>query len=179
MSNFEIYLGILISIISLIFYNHGEYLIYYFIFDLFFFKKKIDIIIHHIIVICMFSIHYFLNIHYTDYVKMFQIIILVEISNIFLLLQKIIDKKYSILKNIINLLFIITFFYYRIYYYYIHCILDNSIIVNTMGKYTNNLFYIKIIFMSFYVINLYWALCIIFIIIRKLLKFNKIKFYGY
>ena len=94
MSKIEIYLGIFISIISLIFYNHGEYLIYYFILDLILFKKKVDIIIHHIIVICMFSIHYFLNIYYYDYVKMFQIIILVEISNIFLLLQKIINNKY-------------------------------------------------------------------------------------
>lgn len=166
----EIYIGIAISILSLLFDGVGKYLIYYFALDLLFYNKKIDIIIHHVIVMCMFSIHYFLHFNDEDYNKMFRIIILVEISNVFLLLGQLIDKKYKIPKKIINLLFIITFFYYRIYYYGIHCIPDNAIIMTTMGKYTTNLFYVKLIFMLFYSLNLYWGIIIISKIVQKIIE---------
>ena len=173
--SYEIYIGIAISILALLFDEIGKYLIYYFALDLLFFNKKIDIIIHHVIVMCMFSIHYFLHFNDEDYAKMFRIIILVEISNVFLLLGQLIDKKYKILKQIINILFIATFFYYRIYFYFIHCIPNNAIIMLTMGKYTSNLFYVKLIFILFYSLNLYWGVIIISKIVKKIIEPQFIK----
>ena len=162
--NLDIYIGLLISILSIIFMdgNFGKYLIYYFIFDLLFFSKRVDIIIHHIIVIIMFSTHFVLQFNDFDYKQMFKVIILVEMSNIFLLCNKLLDKKYKKIKNLCNLLFVTTFIYFRIYYYYINALLPDSIVVQTMRKYTDNDIIIGSIFWSFYVLNLYWLSLIIY-----------------
>lgn len=172
----EIYIGLIMSILSLSFDNVGNYMIYYFILDLLFFKKKNDIIIHHIIIIGMFGIRYLLNFSDEDYFNVFHAIIFVEISNIFLLLGKIIDKKYITIRKIINALFILTFFYYRIYYYYNECIPDNSTIMTIMDRYIRNTYefiYVRSIFMTFFTLNIYWGIQIIAMIVRQLILFYK------
>lgn len=145
----------------------GQLLFCYFILDLFIFKKKIDIIIHHLIAILTYYKIYLLNLPKEDFTKISKIIILLEVSSIFLLTKKIIKNNniiyYNQTKIIINLLFVITFIYFRIYHYYYYLLRQNQIldtIINnySIGYFDKYFFYCS--FYGFYLLNLYWTILI-------------------
>jgi hypothetical protein len=143
-------------------FEFSQYLIYYFIFDTIFFKKKIDIIIHHILVILMYSNYYIYNVPLEEFIKLFKIILLVEVSNIFLML-KIIFYLPNNIKIINNILFIISFIYFRIYYYYYYAVRQNQqidIIVNNYLIYDNDKYFFYSSFYGFYLLNIYWTVLI-------------------
>lgn len=158
---------ICISSISCILLNYkvfefGKYLIYYFIFDTIFFKKNTDIIIHHILVILMYSNYYIYDVPLEEFIKLFKIILLVEVSNIFLMLKIIFYLPHNI-KIINDILFIIAFIYFRIYYYYYYAIHQNqqiNIIVNNYLIYDIDKYYFYSSFYGFYLLNIYWAVLI-------------------
>ena len=158
---------ICISSISCLLLNYkvfefGQYLIYYFIFDTVFFKKKTDIIIHHILVILMYLNYYIYDVPLEEFIKLFKIILLAEVSNIFLML-KIIFYLPNNIKIINDILFIISFVYFRIYYYYYYAFRQNQqidIIVNNYLIYDIDKYYFYSSFYGFYLLNIYWTVLI-------------------
>lgn len=151
----------------------GQFLFCYFILDLLIFKKRIDIIIHHLIGILSYYKIYLVNLSRKDFIKICKIIVLLEVSSIFLLSKKII-KNYNIscsnqTKIIINLLFVITFIYFRIYHYYYYLLRKNQILDTMINNYSIGYFdkcFFYCSFYGFYLLNLYWCM----LILKKIYK---------
>ena len=145
----------------------SNFLFYYFIFDLILFKKKLDIIIHHVIVLCMYSNNFIFSMTNEDFIKLYKIIILAEVSSIFLLTKKLIsDKKYTYfdkIRPVNDFLFISTFLYFRIFHYYFYLLRPNQISDDVLQNYSKDkitkFFYWANIY-SFFALNLYWTLLI-------------------
>jgi len=155
----------------------GQFLFCYFILDLIVFKKRTDIIIHHLIAILTYYKIYLLNLSKIDFTNFCKIMILLEVSSIFLCIKNII-KNYNIIcsnltKNIINSLFVTTFIYFRIYNYY-YCLLYKNQLFDTIinnysvGYFDKCFFYCS--FYGFYLLNLYWTTLIFKKIYKMLIK---------
>lgn len=146
-------------------------LFYYFVFDIFLFKKNMDIIVHHILIMSTYVIAYFFSIRSEDFMKIYKIIIWVEISNIFLLSKKnILDKKnkyFDKIRPVNDFLFIVTFLYFRIFHYYYYLLLPNKISNDVLENYSDDklikYFYWANIY-GFFILNSYWS----FLIFKKI-----------
>lgn len=155
----------------------GQFLFFYFIVDLFLFKKRIDIIIHHLIAILTYYKIYLLNLPKNDFEQFCKIIILLEVSSIFLLTKKIIREHNIIcsnkIKSIINILFVSTFMYFRIYNYYYYLLSKNQIldiIINDYSLTNFNKCFFYSSFYGFYLLNLYWTTLIFKKIYKSYIK---------
>ena len=111
----------------------------------------------------MYSNYYIYNVPLENFLKLFKIIILVEVSNIFLILKNIIPFSKNI-KLFNDILFVLTFIYFRIYYYYYYTLRTNqqldiiihNYIINVYDKY-----YFYSSFYGFYLLNVYWTVLIL------------------
>jgi hypothetical protein len=175
-SNIFILFGSIILNVSILMnwniYQNSKNIIIYFILDLFFFKKKIDILIHHLIIIYIYINIYFFNVSKENIAELNRIIILVEISNIFLILKKMMLEKQIICSNNIkiinNIFFIVTFIYYRIFYYYYYLLRSNQLLDTLSKNYLVNNYgvfrklqgsaeknYLYFIFYGLYILNIF------------------------
>jgi len=122
-----------------------------------------DIIIHHALVMSVcFNLWYY-SFSEKDVVDTTSKVMIVEVSNIFLLVKKIIsDTKMKVPKpvhHMINGLFMSSFIYYRIYYYYVY-FLKNDILQGRILHYCKrdvDVIILNAPIYGFYALNFYWA----------------------
>lgn len=129
--------------------------------DFFFIKKK-DILFHHVLVLLM--LHY-MNTHQEEWYreKMISVLLSTKISTIFLSIHTLFEiwKVQEMVKQVNQLLFVISFMYYRIYQYS-YLMLDKDV-RHILWTRSSSLEYVEInsCIYAMFLLNLYWASLIV------------------
>ena len=123
-------------------------------------KLRMDMLIHHIFALLIISFCYFHTypVIYNIYDKNIIVknILLTEVSTIFLIINKLL--KQQTLKNINQIIFVLTFIYSRIYIYYINIIISKEtyLFITNISKNNFHLTYLYIGIYGIFMINIYW-----------------------
>lgn len=160
-------------------YNIANILLIYFIIETFFipFNKK-DLIVHHIFAIMM-SMYGHINDLGDNICYVAKNMIELEKSNFVLVISYFARKycKIDIVKNIINVLFMILFVKLRLIDYY-YSVLTNDIYLEKLNANTNFTYiYTRINMYGLYMLNIFWTFKILKIFYKTIInnKNNKIE----
>ena len=142
----------------------------------FFITKSYDVKIHHICVSGIIFYNNYYNIS-PEHKIIFYPLLLTEISSIFYVLKYWLPKK-TILYNVNDMLFYISFFKLRIYDFY-YKIIYNNISFNTIfHTYSHSNYSLSLILLiscyGLYILNLYWFLIMNKIIYKQIQKIKNI-----